>query len=178
MKRKLTSILIGIALSAAAAMPAMAQTSNAPAAGPAQAQRAPWRGQEQRPFSLPSERVEARLAYIKTALKITSAQQPQWDAFANVLRKQAGERDKQIQEWRARMASVESSAPRPPTVVERMERAQKFHTAALARLNERSAVVKPLYAVLSDEQKQVADTILAHRSQPAMHHGGGRHRGA
>jgi len=33
------------------------------------------------------ERVEARLAYLKTALKITDAQQSQWDAFASVMRK-------------------------------------------------------------------------------------------
>src|SRR6187551_3551132 len=35
------------------------------------------RQHEPRPFSMPGERIEARLAYLKTALKITDAQQPQ-----------------------------------------------------------------------------------------------------
>jgi hypothetical protein len=31
------------------------------------------------------KRIEARLAYLRTALKITDAQQPQWNANADVL---------------------------------------------------------------------------------------------
>src|SRR3954467_14413437 len=57
---------------------------------------------ERRAFMLPSQRVEARLAYARTALKITDAQQPQWENFANVLRKQARERDQRMQQFRAK----------------------------------------------------------------------------
>lgn len=32
------------------------------------------------------ERVEGQLAYIKTELRITAAQEPQWNVFANVFR--------------------------------------------------------------------------------------------
>src|SRR5512146_1442378 len=60
--------------------------------------------QHARPFSLPGERVEARLAFIKTALKITDAQQPQWNAFADVMRKNAKQADERIKQWRAKMA--------------------------------------------------------------------------
>jgi Spy/CpxP family protein refolding chaperone len=171
MRQLMTTALLGTVLSVAAAIPVFAQTASAPGADPAQA-RAP-RGQEPHRSIMPSERVEARLAYIKTALKITPAQGPQWDAFANVVRKQAAERDKRVQEWRSRVAARDSAERRPPTVIERMDRAQQFLTAANARLSELSTVVKPLYAVLTDEQKQIADTMLAQRERERMHHRGG-----
>ncbi len=173
MKRVMTTALLAVVLSAAAAIPAMAQTANAPAGDPAQARAG--RGHEHHPYSMPGERVEARLAYIKTALKITAAQQPQWDAFANVVRKQAAERDKRIQEWRSRAAARRDSGERhAPTVIERLDRGQQFLAAATTRLNELSTVVKPLYAVLTDEQKQIADTMLAQRNRERMHRRGGR----
>ena len=52
-------------------------------------------------FTKPSERIEARLAYIRTALKITDAQQAQWNAFAETLRNQARSADQRMQEFRA-----------------------------------------------------------------------------
>ncbi len=135
---------------------------------------------EKRPFSRPTERVEARLAYMKTALKITDAQQPQWDAFANMLRKQSAEREKRMGEWRARMAqSSEQREHRRPTAIERMEREQQFHAAAIRKLNEQLEVERPLYAALTGEQKQVADELLVshgHRgkSGQGMKHGNRR----
>ena len=41
------------------------------------------------------------LAYIRTALKITDAQQAQWNAFAETLRNQARGADQRMQEFRA-----------------------------------------------------------------------------
>jgi hypothetical protein len=37
-----------------------------------------------------AEHVEGRLAFIKAELKITDAQQPQWNAFADAVRERAG----------------------------------------------------------------------------------------
>jgi hypothetical protein len=95
-----------------------------------------------RAFSLPSERVEARLAYIKTALKITDAQQPQWNVFADTLRKQAAEGDKRMQAWRAQAG--QRTERQRPTAIARIEREQQRHAAAVVRLNELFAVEKPL----------------------------------
>src|SRR5205814_577916 len=50
---------------------------------------------------LPSERIEARLAYVKTALKITPAQEPRWNTLAAVLRTQARAMDSEITARRA-----------------------------------------------------------------------------
>ena len=158
----------------AAAVPlSIAQTAKA-ASGAAQGQHAQRSHHGKQAFSLPSERVEARLAYIKTALKITDAQQPQWDAFAGVMRKQAKASDVRFQEHRAKMAA--NTERKPQTAIERLERQQAFMATASARIGERLTVQKPLYAALSPEQQQVADKVLAGRD--GKHGGrGGYHSG-
>ena len=113
MNKLIATTLVSIGLTAATASLAAAPTATLPATPGAQTHQGARHHHEKRAFSLPGERVDARLAYVKTALKITDAQQPQWNAFADVLRKQAHERDQQIQAWRARMAQGNPEAPEP-----------------------------------------------------------------
>jgi len=128
-------------------------------------------------FSRPTERIEARLAYIRTALKITDAQQAQWSAFADSMRQRAAESEKKMQDWRQKMAEWRKDKGmherQRPSLIERLDRAQKMHADAIARLNSELAVVKPLYDSLSAEQKKVADVVLAphHRGGHAGGHG-------
>jgi LTXXQ motif family protein len=153
----------------ASAIPgAVAQTATpqtqAPQAGAAE------QGQHaKRPFQLPSERVEARLAYLQTALKITDKQKPQWESFASTMRKQARESDKRVQERRTRMA--EHSKRQQLTAIERLERRQQMMAARAQHLNELIAAGKPLYATFTPEQKQVADSLMT-----SGHGRGGHHR--
>ena len=185
MKRAL--IAAAVAASFGAAAPAFAETAEAEAPtivaaatpeGAATERAAP----EQRRFRLPSERVEARLAYIRTALKITDAQQAQWDGFANVLRKHARDRDQRIQQRRAqgpRAGGPHAGGQRPQvSAIERLERTQQRIQARSARLAEVIAAAKPLYASFSPEQKQTADELLSKRGRGG-HHGRHhmRHRG-
>lgn len=138
---------------------------------------------EQHPFSKPTERVEARLAYVKTALKITDAQKSQWNAYADAQRKLAAEREKKFAEWRQKMGErrKEHAEGKPaqerqrPSAIERLDRAEKMHADAIARLNAQLAAVKPLYDSLSAEQKKVADVVLVpeHR-HGRFHRGHGR----
>jgi len=182
MNKLILNTLITVGLAAAAVAPAGAQTAtpSAPDSGQAshgaRMHHAMGGHHEKRPFSRPTERVEARLAYIKTALKITDGQQPQWDAFAGFLRTQAAEREKRMGEWHARKErGSERHEHRRPTAIERMERAQEFHAAAIHRLNEQLEVEKPLYAALSSEQKQVADQVLGSHGHGGMHGHGMKH---
>jgi len=101
-----------------------------------------------------SDRVEARIAYAKTALKITDAQTKQWNAVADLLRKEAKERDAEMQARRGMNHDVKMTA------IDRLDQRQKMLTKAAASTAEMLAVAKPLYAVLSDEQKQTADELL------------------
>ena len=171
MKKTILSTLVSAALATAAAAPALAQTGGPGGQGPHFAQR---QHQGQQGFRLPSERVEARLAYLKTALKITDAQQPQWDAFAGTLRKHASEADKRVQAAGTEAAAREKGAQ--PTAIERMERIQLRLAAAYTRQSETLAAVKPLYAALSPEQQKIADDLLTPRRQGMSRHGGRRPR--
>jgi hypothetical protein len=118
--------------------------------------------------------VEARLAYIRTALKITDAQQAQWNAFAETLRNQARAADRRMQEFRAQR---EQGATRErPNAIARLEREQQRHAESATRISERLAVQRPLYAALSTEQKAIADEVLAPQRHGGRFGRGDRHR--
>jgi protein CpxP len=137
----------------------------------------PRAGTEKRAFRSATERVEARLSYIHTTLKISDAQQTQWENFANVLRKHAREIDARIQQFRAQGAQRPDASS--VNAIERLEHTQKRMAERYHRLGEVITAAKPLYEVLSPEQKQAADSMLA-RSGPGghRHHHRGQFRGA
>ena len=171
MNKALAGALLSIGLSSAFAV--HAQTSTSPAAQP-QAQQGMRHHDGKRAFTKPSERAEARLAYIRTALKITDAQQAQWNAFAETLRNQARTADQRMQEFRAQR---EQPATRErPNAIARLEFKQQRHAASVTRINERLAVQRPLYAVLSTEQKAIADEVLVPRRHSGRFGRGGSHR--
>ena len=174
MKKTVLNAVVSAALVTLAAAPAFAQMGGPSGEGPQARHFAQRQHEGQRAFRLPSERVEARLAYLKTALKISDAQQTQWDAFAGTLRKHAREADQRVQKMRAEAAAREKGAR--PTAIERMERGQVRLAAASTRLNETLAVAKPLYAALAPEQQKVADELLTPRRHGGSRHGGGRPR--
>jgi Spy/CpxP family protein refolding chaperone len=170
MNKLILSTLVSASFAAVAVPLVFAQTANPNPEG-TRAQHFEHRGHHgQHAFRLPSERIEARLAYLKTAMKITDAQQPQWDAFAATLRKQAREGDERIKAHGSKMAQGHKNAP--PTAVERMEFRQARLAAASARLSETLAAAKPLYASLTPEQQKVADEVLAPRGHGMFHRHG------
>jgi len=171
MNKALAGALLSIGLSSAFAL--HAQTGAAPAAPP-QAQQGTRHHDGKRGFTQPSERVEARLAYIRTALKITDAQQAQWNAFAETLRNQARAADQRMQEFRAQRE--QGAAREKPSAIARLEREQQRHAESATRINERLAVQRPLYAALSTEQKAIADEVLAPRRHGGHFGRGGSHR--
>lgn len=152
----------------------LAQTAGPESGGPQARHFAQRQHQEQRAFRSPVDRVEARLAYLKTALKITDAQQPQWNAFAEARRKQAREMNERMQARKSQMAERQQGVQ--PTAIQRLERRQAMLAAASSRLNETLAATKPLYAALSPEQQKIADEVLAPRGRGGFHGRGGRGR--
>ena len=165
MNRRVLNTLVSVTLAAAAPFALAQEPREAPHARHHGAQH---QQHGQRAFTLPSERVEARLAYLKTSLMITDAQEPQWEAFAGTLRKQARDMDERIKARRAQMTDAKRDVQ--PTAIERLERRQARLAAASARLNEMLTAAKPLYAALSPEQQKVADELLSpHRR--GMRHG-------
>jgi LTXXQ motif family protein len=95
--------------------------------------------------------VEGRIAALKSELKITDAQAPQWDRFADALRGTA----KSMEAMQRRM--MQASAP--STLSARLARQEEMLTAHLAAVKSLRSALEPLYATFSDEQKKVADGI-------------------
>jgi hypothetical protein len=176
MNKLFGSALVSVCLAAFATSAAVAQTTPNVESRSASAPGKAW---PQRAFTRPTERVEARLAYLKTALKINDAQQAQWDAYTAVVRKNAQDRE----QWIKSRRSGEKGSPRHqrPNAIERLERAQSLHAELVSRINQLLAVQKPLYAALSPEQQKVADVVMNRRMRPmqwpSMHERGGFGRG-
>lgn len=175
MKKTVMSAVVSAALVALAAAPALAQTGGPGSGGPQARHFAQRHHEGQRAVRLPSERVEARIAYLKTALKITDAQQVQWNSFADTLRKHARDADQRVQAMRTEGADRREKGARP-TAIKRMERGQQRLAAAYTRQSEMLAAAKPLYEALSAEQQKIADDLLTPRRQGMSRHGGGRPR--
>jgi hypothetical protein len=96
--------------------------------------------------------VEGRLAALKTELKITDAQAPQWNRFADALRAAA----KSMNGLFAQMMQPGATTTLPT----RLDRHEKMLSAHLNALRTLKDAVEPLYASLSDEQKTLADGLM------------------
>jgi hypothetical protein len=108
---------------------------------------------------LPGERIEADLAYLKTALKLTESQLPAWEPVANVLRAQAKRHDAEAAEHRAAMEKA-GGAPPEGDLIAHLEDRQHRLAAEADDLAKLETAVKPLYALLTPEQKKAADELL------------------
>lgn len=97
--------------------------------------------------------IEGQLAFYRTELRITDAQQAQWSAFADAVRSAAGTLKQAVAK------AMQESGPVP--VPEQIERRTALLTAQLEAMRTVQAAARPLYAALSDEQKRAADTLMA-----------------
>jgi hypothetical protein len=97
--------------------------------------------------------MEGQIAFYRAELKITEAQLPQWDAFADALRSGAQRMQAAI------MQAMQSNGPVPAP--DQLERRIAIVSAQLETLRAMQAAGRPLYAVLSDEQRKIADELMA-----------------
>jgi hypothetical protein len=146
---KLAPLAVAMALgTAAASLPGVAFAQAAAPQAQTQAQERP-------------SRIEGRIAYLRTELKITDAQAPLWEKVATVLR----ENDKAR---RDAFTAMRGARDQKPTALERLDRRQKMAEQQAASTAKLRTALEPLYAAMTDEQKKDADQLLA---------GGDRHRG-
>lgn len=117
----------------------------------------------------PGRFIEGRLAFLRTELKLTEAQMPLFDRLSDEMRARA-------RTMAARHAERKAQAKaQPVSAVERLEKRNAVMKAASAAGERYLDALKPLYASLSDEQKQVADQLLGSRHGGRKHHHGMRH---
>lgn len=155
------TLSISTAFAQTAATPAAAATGASPATAASPAGAAAHREQH----------VEQRIAYLHSALKITPAQEAQWNTFADVMR---ANNQSMTQLFEQRKAS---SAQR--SALDDMKQYAQIAQAHADGMQKLVAAFEPLYTSLSPEQKALADKTFRERH---MHHptqrGKLRHHGA
>ena len=98
------------------------------------------------------EHIDGELAYLKTVLKITDAQGPQWNVFAETFRADREKRAslcKETMEQAREMKSV--------SLLDALTMVEDQLSERLDSLRAIKAALQPLYASLSKEQKKTAD---------------------
>lgn len=107
------------------------------------------------------DRVDGRLAFLKTELGIRDDQSAQWDTFAAALRNNAENHNGLM---RSMMEGLSDDDYADKTLPERLSEHEGFMQARLEQIKEMRAAVETLYGVLDDTQKKAANDIVI----PAM----------
>ena len=135
--------------------PAFAQTTPAPQAFGA----APSEAHHQRAERmLPGQLIDGRIAFLKAELKITPAQEVQWQNVAVAMRDNAKALDQVIMTARQNRGTMDA--------VQRLETRGQFAKLRADNDGRLLAAFKPLYASLSPEQQHMANELIG-----AHHHG-------
>jgi hypothetical protein len=104
----------------------------------------------------PGAMIEAHLAFLKTALKVTDAQISAWNAVADVLRDQAKRRDTDmIARHKARQ-----DAAQPPDLLEMLQERQRMAVIEADDLSKLLIALRPFYGMLNAEQKETVGHLF------------------
>jgi hypothetical protein len=101
------------------------------------------------------DRIEGRIAFLKTELKIADAQSAAWNAFAEALRTNA----RSLGEVRASMMPQAGAVQQG--LVDRLALQEKWLATRLEGTRAIKSALTNLVSTLSDEQKKAADELLA-----------------
>lgn len=173
----------------AATIPATVVLAQQPSAEGAKVERSDKRGPSPEAMV---RLLDGRIAMAKTALKLTPEQEKLWAPLEEQIRARAAERKQQREEWKKKFeerraerkeAKEKGEKRERPDLLERVEkrsegmaRMAERMTKSAASSKEFAATLKPLYDSFSDEQKEVADHVLA-RFTSEGYHAGKHHRG-
>ncbi|PWB82851.1 MAG: hypothetical protein C3F11_09815 [Methylocystaceae bacterium] len=102
-----------------------------------------------------SERIEGRLAYLKAELKVTEAQTPQWNSFADAVRTSG----QKVARYCASLKE-ESGKEKPSGILQQLGLMERNMTAHLESVRAIKSAAEPLFGVLTDEQKKTAEETM------------------
>ena len=105
-------------------------------------------------MGMPFEHVEGRIAYLKAELRITGAQAAPWSVFADTMRADATAM-RAMHEEMAKGGMM--TGVMPTALPDRITAQRKMMAAHAVMLDRMEAAAKPLYAVLSADQRKVMD---------------------
>lgn len=104
------------------------------------------------------DRVEGRIAFLRTELKITDAQAGAWNAFAVAFRTNA----QSLGTARgAMMGQMGAGQPQAQTLTQRLDAQERWLTARLEGTRAIKTAFTTFYSALSEDQKKTADELLA-----------------
>jgi hypothetical protein len=104
------------------------------------------------------DRVEGRIAFLRTELKITDEQASAWNGFADALRANA----RKLAEVRASMMAKPGDAQaKAATMAERLDQQEQWLLARLDGIRTMKSAFAKLNETLSDDQKKTATELLA-----------------
>jgi protein CpxP len=127
-------------------MPALAQSTPVPAnSGAAQSEA-------RHHAMLPGQLVDGRIAFLKAELKITPAQETQWQQVAGAMHENANSLDQAIKAARQDRGLMDA--------VQRLALRGQFAKVRAENDARLLAAFKPLYASLSPDQQQVANQLV------------------
>jgi len=118
---------------------AFAQTAATPAAAPATETK--------------GETVEQRITTLHASLKITPAEETQWNGVAQAMRENAAAMDKLV-------ATNRTNPPQNMTAVQDLQTYQQFAQAHVDGLKNLTSAFSTLYNAMTDDQKKIADQVF------------------
>jgi hypothetical protein len=99
------------------------------------------------------ETVEQRITTLHTSLKITPAEETQWNGVAQAMRENAAAMEKLV-------ATNRTTPPQSMTAVEDLKSYQQFAQAHVDGLKNLTSAFTTLYDAMSDAQKKNADQVF------------------
>ncbi len=112
-------------------------------------------------MTCPDPHIDGQLAFIKAELKITDEQAPVWTVFAETFRA-----DKQKKAAACVAAQEQARAMASANLLDSMKVVETRLSDQLDSMRAMEAAIRPLYGMLTRDQKQKADEIL--KGGPAM----------
>ena len=106
-------------------------------------------------MGMPFEHVEGRVAFLKAEIGITDAQQKVWNDFADAMRRNA----ETHRTMHRQMMSLEAAAS--SDWQERLGRRARLMTARAEAMSALNAAAGPLFAALSEDQRDKAERLLS-----------------
>ena len=114
-------------------------------------------------------RVEKRITDLHARLKITPAQEQEWNQFAGVMRDNARQMDQDYQQRSRRVREM--------SALDNMQSYAKIAEAHAQDVQKLVPAFETLYNSMSAEQKRTADQVFRSYAERAHHRHEGHHRG-
>jgi periplasmic protein CpxP/Spy len=156
MKSIRSTYLASAAIVALLAMPAAALAqpaqSSTPAVPPAPGASSSPMAAQPAPGKNVEERVEAHITQMRTQLRITAAEQAQWDQFAQVMRANARDMDQAFMQRAQQYPTM--------TAVQNMQSYEQIAEAHAAALQKLVPAFQNLYNAMPEQQKRMTDQVF------------------